>query len=533
MFRRQLSWALGLLGLVSALQGVTALWAVGEVERHVLRGRVAADIQHGFAELTVDKQRLRHWWAQRGIGLPTDDAQRDALLQHMQVTLQRLDEQARQAVLLDESPAARQRQAERRQALEVLQVTVDRLSGDRVEVTASPPVTGVAQAWQEAADRFDRAEGQDLRTLLQDSMRREAMAVREKRADTDRALFWMRSLWTGSAAALAVAALLLAIHFARVLRRPLRDLSEGARAFRSGQLDHRITTPGRDEFAELAVSINFIAAELADHRRREAQARQVLEEQVQSRTQALRAALAALQAQDTRRRQLFADISHELRTPTTAIRGEAQVTLRGGDRSAAEYREALGRIADTARQLGLVIDDLLTVARQDLDALALERRPLDLRVVIEEVASAGASMGRERGLEVECAPCGEPLPVLGDPARLRQALLALVDNALCYSESPGRIRIEVAVVESGSVVAVTVQDWGIGMDEEELARAFERHHRGARARSHRAEGSGLGLAIADMFVRAHDGVIDLRSALGTGTRATVRLPLCPVGTDAP
>jgi signal transduction histidine kinase len=123
---------------------------------------------------------------------------------------------------------------------------------------------------------------------------------------------------------------------------------------------------------------------------------------VAARTAELKGALQALRQADARRRQLFADISHELRTPTTAIRGEAEITLRGRDREAAEYRAALQRIVETSRQLGAVIDDLLAMARSDIDALALARRPIDLAEPLAEALAQAAPLAAERGAWCSC-----------------------------------------------------------------------------------------------------------------------------------
>ena len=174
--------------------------------------------------------------------------------------------------------------------------------------------------------------------------------------------------------------ILLAIYFTRALRRPLDDLNIGALELQSGNLLHRIPDSRHDEFSRLAQSVNKMAGELYLHRAREAEARQQLEFLVQERTNELELAVEKLEKLDLRRRQLFADISHELRTPTTAIRGEAEITLRGRDKPIDEYKIALGRIVSAAQQLGLVIDDLLTMARSDIDMLAIERANLEVNL---------------------------------------------------------------------------------------------------------------------------------------------------------
>jgi two-component system OmpR family sensor kinase len=530
VFGRRLSLALALLGSIAVVQGAVALWAVGMAERHVLRGRVAADIKQGFTDLRSDKQQLRNWLAQHQFGAAADEGQRDALLGRMRVVLGELGGLAAQAVALDDSPPARQRQAQRGDALRVLEGSLAQLGRGLASLDPPSGGTAAALAWRLANDLFDRAEGRDLRLLLAESVEREDTALREKRADTDHALAWLRRFWIGSTAALVLVALLLAAHFTRALRGPLRGLADGAAALRAGNLAHRIPVGVTDEFADVARSMNAMAAELAERRRIESQARLALEEQVAIRTGELSAALAAQSDAEARRRRLFADISHELRTPTTAIRGEAQVALRGPDRPAEDYRGSLRRIEDASRQLALAIDDLLTMARSDIDALSMRRVPLDLVPVLDDVLSHGAAMAKAGEVTLRHAPWPETLPVTGDADRLRQLLLALLDNAVRYSKPGQDVRLEAARVEGeGGRVEVRIHDAGIGIAAEELPKVFDRSHRAPNAISHRADGSGLGLPIARVLARGHGGEITLASNPASGTTATLTLPLAPAG----
>lgn len=527
--------ALLALAVVSVVEGAFALWAVGLAERHVLRGRVAADIKQGFTELRSDKQQLRNWLAQRQFGVDAADSQRDLLLERMRGALVRLNALAEQAVKLDDSPAARQRQAQRRDALLVLDGSLAQLGRGLASLNPPPIGTDATVAWHIANELFDRAEGRDLRGLLEDSIEREDIAVREKRADTDDTLAWLRQLWLVSTAAFVFFTLLLAAGLAQALRRRLLSLTEGAAALRSGRLSHRIALDGPDEFADVARSMNAMAEELADHRKREFQARQALEEQVASRTAELSAALKAQQEAEARRRLLFADISHELRTPTTAIRGEAQVTLRGGPKSIEEYVGSLRRIDDAARQLGLTIDDLLTMARSDIDALSLRRAPIDLADVLDAVMSHGQAMARAGQITLSHEPWPETLPISGDADRLRQLLLALLDNAVRYSRPGGAVRLRARRVErDGPRVEIDVEDQGIGIEAEDLQKIFARSHRAANAMKHRPDGSGLGLPIARVLARGHGGEISLTSDPEHGTTATLTLPLAlpPVSPNA-
>ena len=395
MFRRRLSLVLIVLAACVVLQGVAAVFALREAERQVVRGRVASDILQRFVDLSATKQRLRSWVTQHNVGAGGDDNERDALEQRMRTTLQELMglTQAASAVGLAAEDVAEH--AARLDALQVLNQSMDRLT---MAIRRSAPVSPdmqARQAWDRLAEMFEQSEGRDLRQLIAQSIAREKAAMQRERAAADVSLARMRSLWIGMALTLALGALGATVYFGRALRRPLNALAAGAQALQQGQLQHRIDLTGRDEFAEVARSMNAMAQELEQHRVREAQQRLLLEATVRERTLDLHRANASLQRTDVRRRQLLADISHELRTPTTAIRGEAEVTLRGDDRPAGEYREALRRIVDTSRQLGAVIDDLLAMARSDMETLSLVRQPVSLKQPLLDALSQAAALAGE------------------------------------------------------------------------------------------------------------------------------------------
>ncbi len=509
-FRKRITLALAALAVIAAVQGFFAIWAVGVSERHLLRGRVAADIKQSFTDLWFYKQQLRNWMAQRQFGADATDQQRDMLLGRMQASLDRLDALARQAVMLDDGTAARQRQAQRREALVVLRASFNQLGRGLSSLNQPTPGLDTRSAWTIANDLFDNAEGRDLRALLAESLAREETALREKRAQTDSSLAALRSSWIATTALLVVTALVLAAALGRALGSPLRALVEGAAALRAGDLSHRIALDGKDEFSDVAGRMNIMAEELSAHRDREREARVALEDEVATRTAELTAALEAQTAAEARRRQLFADISHELRTPTTAIRGEAQIALRGDVKPASEYRQSLRRIEGAARQLGATIDDLLTMARSDMDSLSLRLEPLDLSGVLDEALALGEGMAEARDVRLSRDDGAGPLWMRGDADRLKQLFLVLIDNAVRYSHRGGSVALSVARTDSRKpAIEVTISDQGIGIAEEDIPQIFERGYRGPAAAAHCADGSGLGLPIARVLARRHGGDIRL------------------------
>jgi two-component system, OmpR family, sensor kinase len=528
MFRRRLSLVLALFAAVMVLAALLAAATLAVTERQVLRGRVASDIASGFIQLSAQKQRLRGWVAQMQQGSHADQAARAEMQAAMQGTLQRLMVLTQQAIELDGSAEAREEHVRRRETLKVLEQSVAALDRAVNEVRPLAPGTDARLAWEAQSRVFDAAEGLDVRRLIAENIAREAAAVQRERAAADATLTWVRWLWLGAAALLTACAVAAIVYFGRALRTPLQQLSEGAQALQEGQLHHRIPLSGQDEFSDVARSVNALAAELEQHRERESAQRQHLEDLVAARTRELADALASLRQADAQRRRLFADISHELRTPTTVIRGEAEITLRGIDKPAAEYKLALGRIVDTARQLGAVIDDLLAMARSDMDALSLVREPVDIAELATEAMAQAKVLADKKHVRLGPAPARTgQLMVAGDPLRLKQLLGVLLDNATRYSQPGGIVQVHLqalpATDDRPARLQLSVIDEGIGIPAHEMGDVFKRHYRGAAARQHSPDGSGLGLTIAQTLAQAHGGQLELHSDDG-GTTATLTLP---------
>ena len=533
MFRRQLSGVLLVLAACIVLQGVGAVFALREAERQVVRGRLASDIHQGFVQLAATKQRLRSWVTQHKIGAGGKLDERDDLLQQMQQNLGELALLAQKAAALDLDGRDSQEHAARTDAVQVLGHNVHALGQALAQVKTLPADMPARLGWDTLSEVFEKSEGRDLRELITQSITRESAAMQRERQAADATLDRIRWLWIGMALSLALLALGATVYFARALRRPIDELVQGAHMLRQGQLQHRVPLNDQDEFSDVARSMNAMAAELEKHQQQETKHRQRLESEVRERTSALHEANQSLQQTDTRRRQLLADISHELRTPTTAIRGEAEITLRGGERPAVQYREALQRIVATSRQLGSVIDDLLAMARSDMETLSMVPKRVDLSEPLADALAQALALAGERHIQIDAQPMpAETVHVMGDAQRLCQLLLLLLDNAVRYSHPAGIVNVRWwRSDEAKPTLVLQVIDQGIGIPAEELHQVFDRHFRGRMARLHRAAGSGLGLPIAKALALAHGGSLTLEStadeAAGQGTRVQLRLPLLP------
>jgi two-component system sensor histidine kinase CiaH len=223
-----------------------------------------------------------------------------------------------------------------------------------------------------------------------------------------------------------------------------------------------------------------------------------------------------------RQREFAADASHELRTPLTVIRSSVEHLNRHRDRPVEQQREALDDIEAEVQHLTTLVDDLLLLARSDSGAVAIDRIPLDLGDTAFEAAGALGRTAADRGVHVEVDP--EPAMLEGDPARLRQLVTILVDNAVRHSPRDGRVTV--VVRSAGGVASVEVDDQGPGVREEDMPHVFDRFWRAPGAPS---GGTGLGLAIAKWIVDRHGGRIGVANRPGGGAAFRVELPVARPG----
>jgi len=225
-------------------------------------------------------------------------------------------------------------------------------------------------------------------------------------------------------------------------------------------------------------------------------------------------------------RRFVQDASHEIRTPLAVIRGEADVAL-ANERSAAEYKESLAVIQEESRRLSRLVDDLLNLARADAGHLQLQVRQLYLNDLLADCCRSLQPLATARNIHLECCPA-EDLAVEGDEELLRRMLWNLIDNAIRYTPSGGRVSAAIEV--DGPEVRIRIADTGVGISPEAAGRVFERFYRvdQARSRQHKPEtlsgGFGLGLSIVKWIAEAHHAAVELTSRPGAGSTFTVRLP---------
>ncbi len=303
------------------------------------------------------------------------------------------------------------------------------------------------------------------------------------------------------------------------LYQPLTVIESGTQVIASGNYNFRLPENLDQEFHSLVQSLNQLAGQMAEHEKQAETMRDQLQYEVDQRTSELTEANRQLTLIDTRRKQFIADISHELRTPLTIIRGEAQVTLRQNHADTRDYRAALQTVLDQVVGLSVLVDDLLLLARAEINQLRLFPDDLQVVDILEHQVEQWQRKMPLRSFRLNTADAEKSRIVIrADEQRLRQVMTILIDNATRYSDPDDPVEISLKATEDQ--VMISVRDHGDGISPADLQYIFERFVRFKP----RTDGAGLGLSIARTLVEAHEGEIYAESEQGQGSVFTVVLP---------
>ena len=298
---------------------------------------------------------------------------------------------------------------------------------------------------------------------------------------------------------------LLAWWIVRRELRPLDDMAATAGAIAAGDLTRRVERADtRTEVGRLGLALNAMLAQIEEAFTRSRNSENAL-------------------------RRFLAQASHELRTPLSSVRGYAELFRRGAKEHPEDLDLAMRRIEQEAARMGVLVEELLLLARLD-EGRALDLEPVDLTLVAADAVADARLLAPER--DVELLQAG-PVGVLGDDSRLRQVVTNLVMNALQHAGPGARITVSTSSVDGQAILEVT--DDGVGMSSDVAARVFEPFYRPPDARGHGEGTAGLGLSIVAAIAEAHGGTVDLQTAAGEGARFRVRLPATalPIPSDAP
>ncbi len=516
MIRTRLAIAFSALAILALVQSMFAWWAASTATRQAERSVNATRMLAEYLEIAGNKQRLKVWYAQLMLADDPAPEVRERLMAAMWASVEALRGLAERS---PEAVRALERQEVETVALNIAALGRATADSERLDGSLSP-----AEQWRTVLLAFDELSGRDMRELLRQAVDRHEAASLAASADLADALARIRQLEAWLAFGLIVLALFSVIYFVRLLDRPFAELARLSTALASGDFSARSGLRGHNEFARIGALLDSMAARLAQAQTRSQDLQRQLDELVAERTRSLSHAYETLLGIEARRRQFFAELSHELRTPVTVIRGEAEVALRSrGDPHA--QSDALARIIEATGELGGRVQDLLNAARGGSLEYALtirrEALPTIVGAAVAQMQAVAAHRGLQVGLRVAENARGSQVEV--DRDRLQQALVIVLDNALRYTPA-GATVLAVLDAEADHWV-VHVDDEGPGMSEEELSHAFDAHYRGAVGRQLAPQGQGLGLPIALRIVEAMGGSIELENRRAGGLRVSIVLPM--------
>jgi heavy metal sensor kinase len=293
--------------------------------------------------------------------------------------------------------------------------------------------------------------------------------------------------------ALVVAALGGLLLTKRALQ-PVRQIVDAAAALNPDDLSQRLPVMGDDEFAHLAITMNGML-------------------------ERIHTAFARLKELYESERRFTADASHELRTPLTALKANTSLALRG-ERTPAQYREALHAADQAADTMTRLVQDLLLLARSDCGQLVLDCQEVEPAMLLRDAVALLTPYEGQPCVSIEFA---EGVGTIhGDPQHLHRLVVNLLENALRHTPTNGRVTL--GATREGEMIVLVVADTGEGVTPEQLAHLGERFYRVDAARAREHGGAGLGLAICRSIVEAHHGMMTFDSAPGAGMTVTIALP---------
>jgi two-component system OmpR family sensor kinase len=458
-YRTKLLIAAGLLLAMSLSAAALAYWGVAQSHHYLTRSRISHEQLERQLQLSRHSQQLFKAWTDTLLTGMTDRplgaAYLNKVIESDLSALKDLSDKELTLVGDDEQHAEKAELHRLAKIRSEYQHALDQLAEvEQLRSRGRPDI-----AWQKLIELLQGGIDQKLNELIEVAVADETAEVLRIDADASRLLGRLERISQIHAVLAILTTLALVILLLRGLRAPLAELLAGTRKLAEGDLSHRIAIPGRDEFAELGGSFNSMAADLQAHQKALQDAHANLETIVEERTEELRQANESLRKIDETRRAFFADISHELRTPLTVIRGEGEIALRGRNKRIAEYKHSMERIVEQAKHLSVLVNDLLFIARQGAGAAKLNLQSIDLGTLVEKVCGDAKVIAYNKAIDIAVANGSTHEMVRGDPARLRQLFLVLLDNAVRYSKTKGAIEVAVEKSNGESPFGCPIAAW--------------------------------------------------------------------------
>jgi signal transduction histidine kinase len=283
-----------------------------------------------------------------------------------------------------------------------------------------------------------------------------------------------------------------------ILTKRLRVISEIVSEFEQGNLEHRIDVSTKDEFGQLGQSFNSMA-------------------------DTIEATIEKLRLNDNLRRELIANVSHDLRTPLASIQGYVETILMKSDLDDERKLKYLNVILKNTQSLGKQVDELFELSKLEAKQIQPEQEPFSINELAQDVCLKFKTQVETHGIElVDNIPHSLP-PVIGDIAMVERVISNLIRNATEFTEAGGRVSLDMELQQQS--VMISVKDTGQGISPEDLPHIFDRFYTGGKKTIKGSTSTGLGLTIAAKMIEAHDQALEVESELGQGTRFYFSLPL--------
>jgi signal transduction histidine kinase len=294
-----------------------------------------------------------------------------------------------------------------------------------------------------------------------------------------------------------VIALIVAYFVSQSITSPIRDMKETAQRIAKGDFSKKVRIKSRNELGDLAKSLNTMSDELQQK-------------------------IENLKQMDRIRTDFVANVSHELKTPLTLIKGYIETLEDKAIDNRQQAKRFISIIKEHAERLGNIIDDLLTLSELELSKNSIHKTEFDVKSLLDDIALGFGHALTAKRQTLEMNTQGGDFKINADRDKVEQVLVNLLDNSIKYTKEDGHIDVSLFAQEDS--IKITVEDNGAGIPKEHIHRVFERFYRVDRARSRQLGGTGLGLGIAKHIVLAHKGEISIESEVKKGTTVRVTLP---------
>lgn len=534
MYQRKLVISFSIFLFIVVIQAIATFWAFQTLGYHTERSRTAQQMLTHIVHFRADAKRLQVWLADYIIAEKRDTTLRDQLFKHMSSYLEQIEllntnvfasskynsdpdfsnRVTQKSLFLDEKMTALE------QALETRQI--NQLHSD-------------AQRWQTFVALVDEFQGSDIASIVYDLI----LLLTEKthQAENDAAAM-SRFLYTTLIMISFISVLLfigLSLYLTRHFSQSLAQLTQGAERIQTGNFSTAIPEKGPNEFVQLAKAFNRMATSLRDSIEQQKRIQNATEDKVLERTAQLQHVVNQLYDAEIRQKGFIAEVTHELRTPTTIIMGEAELALRAKEHVQNSIKSCFERILECCVTLSYRIDDLIMLSKGQHALVSVKLEKTTLESVYQQlVIQAKLQTAHSPAHLITSAHSSVLLDdsekyLLVDSQKLDLVFRILVENALQYQESTPHLELEFQ--RNSSELTLKVIDSGIGITADEQHALFQRHQRGDRAKNLRPEGLGIGLCIAKSIIDAHDGTLSLQSNMPQGVIAVMTLPLFELESD--